>query len=95
MDNEQLIEAIREVVRQELRATPQKFLTLQEASDLTRYSKRTIQNMVSEQRIPFIKPTDGKVLFVREQLEEWMMAKSSVPETTNRYAMGGKLISIK
>lgn len=94
MTTEELIAEIRAIVRQEMKSQPKEFLTVKEAAELTRFSKGTIYNMVQERKIPFIKP-EGKLLFVYDDLVEWLTSKAKAPVSEERQYLGGKSISIR
>lgn len=92
--NEQLIERIvRAVLRQECTKQP-KFITISEASELTRFSVGSLYNMVRLRKVPFIKP-EGKLLFVYDDLVEWMLSKSKAPVNENRVQIGSKLVRVR
>lgn len=94
MNIEQLIELIREVIREELRAARTKeFLLISEASELTRFAKGSLYNMVRRRKIPFIKP-EGKLLFVHDDLVKWMLATARAPRNENRRLIGEKQVRV-
>ena len=94
MTDEELLRNIRSIFREEMKSQPKEFLTVREAAELTRFSKGTIYNMVNERKIPFIKP-EGKLLFVYNDLVEWLTSKAKAPISDERINLGGKSVSIK
>lgn len=78
MDYEKLAEAIRAIVRQELKATSHEYLTVEEAAEYTRFTPGSVYNLVSERRIPYIK-REGKVLFNKSSLSKWLQEREITP----------------
>ena len=58
-----------------------RFLTTQEASEYTGYSKNYLYQLIFRRLIPYNKPNNGKVVFDRIELDKWLMAnlKTSKP----------------
>lgn len=78
ISTDELLEAFRHVVREELKSIPQPekikaFLSLQEASEFLGLSKSSIYRMTSTRQIPHIK-RGGKLLFNRQELTAWLQA---------------------
>lgn len=48
------------------------FLTIQEAAKYLGYKVSTLYKMNSEGKIPFYNPTKGKVLYSKQELDEWI-----------------------
>lgn len=71
-----------------------KFITITEASELTRFSVGSLYNMVRLRKIPFTK-VGGKLLFVYDDLVEWILSKSKAPHDENRVQIGTKLVRVK
>lgn len=90
---EELIIEIR-ALREELKASKKEFLTVDEAAELTRFSKGSIYNMVSKGKIPFIKQ-GGKLLFSSDQLIEWLKSKSTKPLSDDRFMVGDESVRIR
>ena len=57
------------------------YLTYDAASDLTGYKTGTLRNFVSQGifklNVHYLKPNGGKVLFIREALENWIVTNNS------------------
>lgn len=49
------------------------FLTVEETANYLRMSKSSIYKMVHKETIPFYKPSGGRVLFRREELDAWVV----------------------
>ena len=49
-----------------------RFLSLSEVSDLTGLSKSKIYTLTSRRQSPFLKPSGGKLLFKRNDVEAWL-----------------------
>lgn len=56
----------------------------------TRYSKNTINKMISERKIPFYK-NHGRVTFLREEIRDWMLSKRVETIDSQVEKMEGKL----
>jgi excisionase family DNA binding protein len=49
-----------------------KYLTLQEVAEYLGYSVNGIRNLIQQNRIPYENPTNGKLIFVREDIDSWV-----------------------
>ncbi|HNP17598.1 MAG TPA: helix-turn-helix domain-containing protein [Fulvivirga sp.] len=79
----EMMEQFRQVVKDEITAIPspdpkKKFLTIEEATEMTGYSKSTIYRMTSERTIPHLK-NGGKLMFSYDDLSEWLMSGKKDP----------------
>lgn len=50
------------------------WLTVTEVSRLVRLSKPTVYQLASKNQIPHYRPSGGKLLFDRAEVEAWIMA---------------------
>lgn len=53
------------------------FLTVEETANYLRMSKSSIYKMVHKETIPFYKPSGGRVLFRREELDAWVVRSAT------------------
>jgi excisionase family DNA binding protein len=56
-----------------------KYLDVQEVANYCRMTIRTIYNLTSTRKIPFIKPNNGRLLFDREAIDAWLLESSVQP----------------
>lgn len=52
--------------------TEKKYMNVDEASDYLRISKATLYKITSEKRIKFYRPGGGKLMFQKEDLDEYV-----------------------
>jgi excisionase family DNA binding protein len=79
MENEKLIEAIRAIVREEIRAamgvgTGEGYMTAQEASEYTKYSVETLYTYACKGAIESLNK-GNKLLFRKSDLDAWLNKK--------------------
>jgi len=67
----------------------QEYLNTKELSQLIRRSPQAIRVMVCRRKIPFVKP-DGRLLFIREEIEKWMRAGKGL--SFEEYSKGRKSV---
>ena len=56
-----------------MKAENKKPLSFNEAADFLGYKKSYLYQLTSKGKIPFSKPTNGKIFFDREKLEAWLL----------------------
>ena len=57
-------------------------LTIEEASELTKLSVKTLYTYAEKEKVPFIK-LGRRVLFNEEELEKWVLSCSVIPAGEN------------
>jgi excisionase family DNA binding protein len=69
-----LVAAVREVVREELRRQrgPQGFLDVRGAADFLSISEDALRTLQQRERIPFHRSPGGRILFDRVELDAWV-----------------------
>ncbi len=55
----------------------QTILITGEACEYLRISKSSLYKMTSKRKIPFTKPNGGKMYFLKEDLDNWMLSNKS------------------
>lgn len=65
----------------------EKIYTKPEAADFLHITEQTLSGYVSANKIPFCKPTDGKVYFLHSDLIDWLKKHrtATVTEATEAY----------
>ncbi len=53
------------------------FLTTGQACEYLRISKSSLYKMTSKKKNPFTKPNGGKMYFLKEDLDNWMLSNKS------------------
>ncbi|UTC77587.1 helix-turn-helix domain-containing protein [Treponema sp. OMZ 799] len=48
-------------------------MNMQQVMELTGYTRSYIYNLVYKKMIPVHKPTGGRLFFVKEEIEQWLM----------------------
>jgi excisionase family DNA binding protein len=98
MENEKLIETITKIVNDAIRgARSNDYLTVEEAAAFSKFSKGSLYNYISEGRIPHIK-VEGKILFKKERLIEWIEKGVHEPMHTTKYTYsqhGGTQVRVR
>ncbi len=57
--------------------TKKNFLTTGQACEYLKISKSSLYKMTSKKKIPFTKPNGGKMYFLKEDLDNWMLSNKS------------------
>jgi len=65
-----------------MKAENKKPLSFNEAADFLGYKKSYLYQLTSKGKIPFSKPTNGKIFFDREKLEAWLLGSPIKDETS-------------
>ncbi len=53
------------------------FLNTGETCEYLKISKSSLYKMTSKRKIPFTKPNGGKMYFLKEDLDNWMLSNKS------------------
>lgn len=55
------------------------FMDVNEVAQYCRMTIRTVYNLTSTRKIPFIKPNGGRLLFNREDIDAWLLESTFQP----------------
>ena len=56
-----------------------KYMDIQEVAEYCRMTVRTIYNLTSQRKIPFIKPNNGRLLFNKDAIDSWLTENAFEP----------------
>ena len=69
---------------------PTVVMTVAEAAGFLRVSSSLVRRLIREHRIPFVQ-IDGRYLFYRPVVEEWLRAKTIIPDGQSTAEVAGKI----
>lgn len=65
-----------------MKAEHNRKMSFNEAAEFLGYKKNYLYQLTSKRKIPFSKPTNGKIFFDRKKLQDWVLGSSEKSEAS-------------